>query len=941
MYEHTSLYEAYTGSIIAAKGRNLNGVNAILERTRFKHEDWARVRFGAGTPWRRCWFIVSPPDEKEIQKARKTMKRQSAYDRSAPVVKGNIKFYESKKTKKAKPIATITNAYSAYAIYPQSIPLIDQSTLVKVEGQVTVHSPFESTTEGMVFVMPETHPAVSGFEIMLRFLVPTFDTFYLYGRPNRLIAATNNIKSIMFAFPKHQRYGYLEALDIVSLMQSPGCQGWSEARWRRELKEATMRRMSAAGSRASSMSSSKPRFRASLPNRQSNMRAAPGQVLAAHPSIQPGFNQSADNIITERPRDEPESPSSHSRAFSDIPAVSAPLQPPPRLRPDSPVSSIYHLAEEGSDRPASGSVDDRSSPEKDDQQPDYSESAAIREDLVSPSPPAPVSNPPAFTHSPGQMPTNRPRPSPDMRKANSRMSNATLGQLAAAGNMSAIRTNSRESMRQQDVSRNNPYSTEARGLGVSDVNWRASSEVIASPQSIETVPEHPASNNASQDTLPGQSMKNRLSLDTSKAIKRKPVPSFIAPEQPNVTSPGTEPSFNDLRHILDENALNRVGSHQPSNSSPTKDSHQEDESVYDDVSVSTLSPDYSSTQESIVSKGSVKSERKPRMGVMKTVGSTAPQRGVIVGDAHYSVDQPQQPNSEIPDVDFGPTMTFLPTGRPTTSETLKGHGHQRDDSDSTERQRIHVPTHSLDPSGSKTAGRDDRRRSMPWQPGMTNGGTNTSGSGTSQPRAAPSPPYSYRRTQSGTPMPQGPASGNWVTYPLPNQQAETPRDSKQQARSRGPNHRMSHNDYSSQLSGREQEHVARMTGSSFFNFSSGPNKHQPQMNPRGLVGQIDAREREKRDMREGMSSHMVQHAIAQRQQHMQYQDPRASMPPMYGTEGYSAYNPYNIPATGHSVDAMNQSYHRADEPRRQTWYGPPQTPPAYFNQFSLYYGNAS
>jgi CCR4-NOT transcriptional complex subunit CAF120 len=73
MYEHTSLYEAYTGSLIAAKGKTLNGIQSILAPAKFKHEDWARVRFGAGTPWRRCWFVINPPDEKELQKARKLM----------------------------------------------------------------------------------------------------------------------------------------------------------------------------------------------------------------------------------------------------------------------------------------------------------------------------------------------------------------------------------------------------------------------------------------------------------------------------------------------------------------------------------------------------------------------------------------------------------------------------------------------------------------------------------------------------------------------------------------------------------------------------------------------------------------------------------------------------------------------------------------------------
>src|ERR1700684_1818070 len=71
MFEHTSLQEAYTGSLIAGKGRSLNNIGQIMERSRMKYEDWARVRFGAGNPWRRCWFVVTPPDEKEYQKMQK------------------------------------------------------------------------------------------------------------------------------------------------------------------------------------------------------------------------------------------------------------------------------------------------------------------------------------------------------------------------------------------------------------------------------------------------------------------------------------------------------------------------------------------------------------------------------------------------------------------------------------------------------------------------------------------------------------------------------------------------------------------------------------------------------------------------------------------------------------------------------------------------------
>ena len=107
MFEHASLQELYTGSLIAGKGKHLNNIRVIMERTKFRHEDWARVRFGAGTPWRRCWCVIEPPDEKEWQRATKSMKKRTAYER--PVYpKGDIKFYDTKKTTKK----TCTNRHN-------------------------------------------------------------------------------------------------------------------------------------------------------------------------------------------------------------------------------------------------------------------------------------------------------------------------------------------------------------------------------------------------------------------------------------------------------------------------------------------------------------------------------------------------------------------------------------------------------------------------------------------------------------------------------------------------------------------------------------------------------------------------------------------------------------------------------------------------------------
>ena len=288
MFEHTSLQEAYTGSLIAGKGKLLNNIKVIMERIRFKHEDWARVRFGAGTPWRRCWCVISPPDEKEVQKQQKSLKKKSAYDRSVPILKGDVKFYDTKKTKKAQPIATINDAYSAYAIYPQSKPLIDQSTLVKVEGIITIHSKPETTTEGFVFVMPEVHPAVTGFEMMLRWLFPLYDVYGLYGRPNRLIADTLDVRSLMFALPQTKRYGYLEILDVAQLIHEKGSQSWSEKEWRSRLKELTSSRMTilqSNGGRPRSRASSYRGHRNSLPSRSGTLRYEDGASIKSANSL--------------------------------------------------------------------------------------------------------------------------------------------------------------------------------------------------------------------------------------------------------------------------------------------------------------------------------------------------------------------------------------------------------------------------------------------------------------------------------------------------------------------------------------------------------------------------------------------------------------------------------------------------------------------------------
>jgi CCR4-NOT transcriptional complex subunit CAF120 len=119
-------------------------------------------------------------------------------------------------------------------------------------------------------------------------------------------------------------------------------------------------------------------------------------------------------------------------------------------------------------------------------------------------------------------------------------------------------------------------------------------------------------------------------------------------------------------------------------------------------------------------------------------------------------------------------------------------------------------------------------------------------------------------------------------------------------------------DYAAKLSAREQEHVARMTGMPLVSVPPRSRTPDPSV---GLIGAIEAREQEKRNMREGVSGQMVQAAIAQRQQHERQQS--------YGVPNHAQY-------------AAQMAYGVA-QGQQQQYYGgqaPPQQPPWPPNQFA-------
>ncbi|RAR06796.1 ph domain-containing protein [Stemphylium lycopersici] len=902
MYEHTTLSEAYTGALIAGKGKRLNNIRMILDRQCAKYEDWVRVRFGAGTPWRRCWCVVSPPDEKEFAKLQKMQKKGSVYERP-PVLKGDIKFYETKKvTKKTKAIATVKEAYACYAIYPQSKPLIDQSTLVKIEGKITVHSTPESTTEGFVFVMPETRPAISGFEIMLQYLFPVFDTFSLYGRPKKLIADVLDTRGLMFAMPSDRRYGYLEMWDVVGLINTEGSDKWSERQWRKQLKDLTSTRMIASGPDSDSIYSRASRrntvSRAGFTPRglrfedQGSIRSSPSTRQSSPTRKFPDLEVQAPRRVGTAPATNPFSTPRHQRSVSEQ-ANGRTQTTPSRFAPGQAVSE-----DEGAPTPPEHRIFNET-PENGAVQPydssDYDESP-LKEPQDLPSPPADLSAPPqgyvdlppTQEHAAYQKPPIRPN-MPTM-KPNPAVDSATLQQMADAAQSplkpGIANSSAAAAWRGQDTiqsRRSGEYGEQGHSifLGVNsrppptnqNSGYRLStipaspyvehSEFVDSPAgyqpSAPPVPEH--------SELPQQSQELPFRPHPENGnIPRKPVPgpSPLASQEDDNSST-TSSRLDSLRNdVIDPEALDALNTtrttlvRQPSASS----------SRYDDDAVSTSTPDYASIIEEEPEppprRLPQRREDRPRSGVLTFIGDPnvkAPSDDEPRG--YQSVLDPAKAPAEVPSIDFGPTYALeFNEKRPGTSGTMTQMLHD-DASQSKENlattpneqnrlSYISGPTTPNTPlhvrSGSNSSQIQESRQ-VAWQPAMAS---------PHQPdrqrldpeewvmhRASQQLPmmYGHGRSKSHTPPPFGRThSGDWSQIQRSPQGSPGIGHSPGRPLSRGADLLLDQRPTT--LSAREQEQVARMTNTPLLDLSQTPKKVQKQTTT-GLTGYIDHREKEK------------------------------------------------------------------------------------------------
>ncbi|KAL7950609.1 hypothetical protein V8C42DRAFT_307028 [Trichoderma barbatum] len=662
MFEHATLQEAYTGALIAGRAKYLNNINIMMERNKFKIEAWVRVRFGAGVPWRRCWCVITPPDEKEYNKAQKESKKKSAYDRSAArVVRGDIKFYdvktEGKKQKKTKPVASISEAYSAYAIYPQAKSLVDASTLIKIEGNISIYSTPASSSEGFVFIMPETRPAVSGFERMLRFLFPAWDTFALYGRPGRLVASVLDSRSLMFAMPRSKKHGYLDLQDVSTLLLDEKSSTWNEREWRKRLKEATGNRMNSIedGSRAYSPAS----------NRASN------RISFQKPRV--GFAGDDSN----RMRHSPDSNSPISMGSNYSPNEQSPIELDARVGSSS--------SDEGRVVTPNGYVE------------------PIETSMGVTRTPEPVVRPPNFTHSQDR-PMGTPYNSAELRRANSRLSNGTLAQMAKAGGIAMPQVPDIPDDEEDEEFFDAPPPVPVHGG-----NGGFYAGENRSAQSLNP----PPSRHSHRSYQDGDRPPTNHSSHSHRSHQRQPSPygprePYDEPHSPYHAQPPMPPAHgtpysNDqyAPHSPSSGARPYSGGGSPGYNQghpqrkplPTRPGapYNKHQSITPNDII-----DHYTTQSRAQYDGFLPPQPpmhlefgdelqqpfvdRPRAGVLKTVGGADP-------DAHYS------PGFEIPDVNFGPTVNYgaptvlrKPAPRatespvPKTPTEPKVHNHRRQDS---------------------------------------------------------------------------------------------------------------------------------------------------------------------------------------------------------------------------------------------------------------------
>lgn len=306
-YERAALQECYTAALIA-RSRTAPNVKRIFSAyhgvlgSKGKYSGWVRVRFSWSVKWQKCWVVVSDTPSSWFAGNGGLHERIFYKFSKNQSLRGEARFYQSRRDAKNKPIAILGNVYAAYAVYPEKSVLVDTSTIIKVEGSLRTGRGLlrlgEQFKDAFVLLMPDDIPSSSnsnasspnsspiigssaisssapalpssasrsrfstspsslfsafhmspkdtssaGFESMLTWLVALYDAFNLYGRPEKLITDAGKVDSMIFAMPTSLDDAYLDVETVfVNLAQDGHLEDntYSAREWRAKLKDMTL-----------------------------------------------------------------------------------------------------------------------------------------------------------------------------------------------------------------------------------------------------------------------------------------------------------------------------------------------------------------------------------------------------------------------------------------------------------------------------------------------------------------------------------------------------------------------------------------------------------------------------------------------------------------------------------------------------------------------------
>lgn len=233
IYEFNHLNEAYTASLLSCKGTTLSDLHVVLADNRFVYEEQCSVKINGD--WRNCLVVINPY-EKKLGKDIKS---------------GSILIYLGNTKAKKNLICSINKIDQCFAIFTH-VDLIDESSIIKLNGEIKIYDVDESSSKirsrsssiglrkkpsttslnsnksntvstilnnSSIYLIPKQHHGVKNFETLIRFLIPIYDSFQLYGRPKRLNSNKTEIESLLFGLPSLPNSQILTLNIVVELIE--------------------------------------------------------------------------------------------------------------------------------------------------------------------------------------------------------------------------------------------------------------------------------------------------------------------------------------------------------------------------------------------------------------------------------------------------------------------------------------------------------------------------------------------------------------------------------------------------------------------------------------------------------------------------------------------------------------------------------------------------